>query len=240
VKPWTRAAVWLATRPASTVTPEGAGLLKRRTTLGRLAVLATASQATRFVVLPERDWFARETWLYRALYGVAVEPRGAGAIWLPRLPGERLDRAVVDLEPDGALAACRAALATLADHHTRLSRNGHGFSHADATAKNALFDAADGRVRFFDFETAHPLRFSPAARRADDLATLAGSLALALGPWIDDALASALVDEVPERELLEAVSARDLAAVGRVPMSESRHAAWVAAVRSRLLRSRSG
>jgi len=234
VRPWARAAVWLATRPTSVVTPEGAGLLKRRTPLGSLAALSTAAHATRFVVLPERRWFAREAWLYRALHGAQVEPRGRGALWLPRLPGQRLDQAAPALGRPAALALARAALSTLAALHTKLP-----FSHADATAKNALFDADTGRVHFFDFETVHPPWFSPAERLADDLATLAGSLALTLGGWADAPLAAMLVDEYGnsiQKEIIDAASARDLASRARGPMSDDRHAAWAAALRARLPR----
>jgi hypothetical protein len=229
VRPWARAEVWLATRPASIVRSDGDGFLKRRTPLGSLAVLSTAIHATRFVVLPEREWFDREAWLYRSLYGLEVEVRGSGALWLPRLPGERLDHAIRTCGDSEALALAGSALATLAALHAAWP-----FSHADATARNALFDAAEGQVRFFDFETIHPASFSPAARLADDLATLAGSVAHALGPSVDAALAGALLGEYGDLrgEILEAASARDLASRARVPMSDARHRAWVAALRA--------
>ncbi len=230
MRPWARAEVWLATRPASTVTPDGEGFVKRRTALGSVAVLSTAVRATRFVVLPERAWFAREAWLFRALYDLDVEPRGGGRLWLPRLPGERLDHAVAARDRPAALALARAALAKLTILHDTLP-----FSHADATAKNALVDA-HGAVRFFDFETVHPSAFSSRARLADDLATLAGSLALAMGTWSDAPLAELLAEAHPDLgyELLAAASARDLASRARVPMTEARHRSWVASFRSRI------
>lgn len=220
--------MWLATRPASVVTVDGAGLLKRRTALGSLAVASTSLHATRFVVLPERDWLAREAWLYRALYDLDVEPRGGGRLWLPRLPGQRLDAVASTLSGPDAVCLAREALATLSSLHQTLP-----FSHADATAKNALVDAS-GRVRFFDFETVHPASFSDRARLADDLATLAGSLALALGPSLDAALAGVLLQDHGglRGELLEAASARDLASRARVPMSDARHVGWMAALRA--------
>jgi hypothetical protein len=200
--------------------------VKRRTALGSLAAVSTAMHATRFVVLREREWFAREAWLYRALYDLEVEPRGGGRLWLPRLPGQRLDVVVSQRSRPEALVLARAALETLSSLHQTLP-----FSHADATAKNALVDA-QGRVRFFDFETVHPASFSDRARLADDLATLAGSLALALGPSLDAALAGVLLQDHGglRGELLEAASARDLASRARVPMSDARHVGWIAAL----------
>lgn len=252
---WQRAEVWLATRPTSKLRPDGAGFLKRRNALGHLAFLSTAWRPERFLVLPEEAWFRREIALYRSFHGVHAEVRGPGLLWLPRLPGERLDRIVARLPQQEALRVAGAALRQLAALHERgVPTTGQAaqgvptagderdaptagdelFSHGDATAKNVLHDAASGRFSFFDFETMHPPGFSLLERRADDIATLAGSLALTLGAWSCEPLArlAARAHGGTLREaLVAAVAARDLASRARVPMDDALHERWLAATR---------
>lgn len=265
MRPWRRAEVWLATRPTSELRPDGAGFLKRRNALGHLACLSTTWRPERFLVLPEEPWFRREIALYRGFHGACAEVRGPGLLWLPRLPGERLDRAVARLPQREALHVAGAALRQLAALHERgpttderkaadkreatdekgvpTATEGRGvptaggeelFSHGDATAKNVLHDPASGRFSFFDFETIHPPSFSLLERRADDIATLAGSLALALGPWSCEPLARLATQAhggALREALVAAVAARDLASRARVPMDDALHARWLAAMR---------
>lgn len=238
--PWQRAEVWLATRPTSRIRPDGDGFLKTRTLLGHLAWGSTAWQAERFLVLPEKRWFQREQILYERFHGKQVETRGPRTIWLPSLPGERLDRAVLALSFPEALEASERALEHLAALHAHPEPDPDGvserpFSHGDATAKNMLFHREIGTFFLFDFETVHPTKFSLDERRADDLATLAGSLALHLGPASYAPLARVLQRLHGGRlhdALIEAVAARDLASRARVPLRADLHAEWLAAVQT--------
>lgn len=237
MRPWRRAEVWLATRPTSELRPDGGGFLKRRNALGHLACLSTTWRPERFLVLPEEAWFRREITLYRGFHGARAEIRGPDLLWLPGLPGERLDRAVTRLPQQNALQVAGAALRQLAALHERGVPTAGGeelFSHGDATAKNVLHDAASGRLSFFDFETIHPPSFSLLERRADDIATLAGSLALALGAWSCEPLACLAIQAhgaALRSALVAAVAARDLASRARVPMDDALHARWLAAMR---------
>lgn len=232
---------WAATRPMSRLTPDGGGLHKRRNALGSLAALSTRAFPARFVLLSGDAWWARESELYAAFYGLRVERRPRGALWLPRLPGGRLDHAVARLDHAGALRVSAAAMRELTSLHGLPEHTGDGstrpFSHGDATARNALYDDASGSVSFFDFETMHPPALSLDERRADDVLALAASLAVALGPWSFRPLA-ALACSAHEGTLRGAIAALlprdDLATRARAPMPDAGWSRWLDAVRGAL------
>ena len=118
-------------------------------------------------VLSQRDWLERERELYLSLYAASVRV-DAGALDLPRLPGDTLatlleDPALGDATRGRAIAL---AVVALADLHAR------GFTHADAMAENVLVDLESGVAQWFDFETVHDASRTPEWRRADDVRAL--------------------------------------------------------------------
>lgn len=230
-----RLAAGLAAAPMNRVRPDGAGFHKQRTGWGQLAAAASLRLPLPVVMLSGDAWFAREDALYRALHGLSVARRGFDALWLPALPGERLDRCVAGLPWSSAHPAVVAAFTSLAALH-RLADPLHprrSCSHSDATARNAILDRSSRSVAFFDFETEHPLHLPDDDRRASDLLALGGSLAAVLAP---DALAplTRLVLAESGGSLRAAIarqaSAPDAVLRAQWAMSARQRAGWVGAV----------
>jgi hypothetical protein len=247
-----RGGAWAAARPMNRITVEGNYFLKERTPLGELAAAASRALPLPFVVLSGDAWFAREAALYAALHGLSVGRRGGlrGALVLPALPGERLDRCAASLALDAGAPggrgrverACASAFASLEALHAlrepHASGPGRPLSHADAHARNALYEEATGRVSFFDFETVHPATLTVDQRHADDLLALASSLAAALGaPWhgpLARLVASAHGGRLRQAALALGRAPPGPIALARAPMSEGLRRGWAAALEAAL------
>lgn len=118
-------------------------------------------------VLPQKEWEAREQWMYQNLHGTSIRIEDRTLI-LPYLAGKPLALLLEDfhLEEVVRKRAIEWAVAALFDFH-RL-----GFTHGDAMAENVLIDLKTEVVHWFDFETLHDSRRPIAWRRADDLRAL--------------------------------------------------------------------
>jgi len=113
-----------------------------------------------------RDW---ELTTFALLHtGHIAEARGARAVALEALPGERLDL----LLAQGRLTTpmVEAAARELHRAHGLTTPNSsHPWSHGDAHLKNILYDEAGQRAWLIDFETEHDTHLSADERHADDL-----------------------------------------------------------------------
>lgn len=133
---------------------------------------------TGVTVLPHRAWVERERRLYQALYGAVVRADGAGGLALPFLPGETLAALLDDpSRSESVRTRCiELAVAALVSFH------GRGYTHGDAMSENVMVNLDDGTASWFDFETVHDERRTPAWRRADDVRALLASCLLPTAP----------------------------------------------------------
>ncbi len=157
--------------------------------------------------------------------------QGQNLLSLP-MPGVPLREVLHD---ENALAFC-AALRELQRLHNTKMRFPVGkvdfWSHGDAHAGNVFFDAATDRAQWFDFESIHDLRRSPANRHAADLQTFLFSTAVYLAenqwPQIVRLAREIYADELIWREiyddLLEFENWPNLVHLGHAHLNRHAHA----------------
>ncbi|WP_240356358.1 hypothetical protein [Myxococcus eversor] len=113
-----------------------------------------------------RDW---ELSTFALLHpGHTAETRGARAVALEALPGERLDL----LLAQGRLTTPMVEAAARELHRAHgltPPHASHPWSHGDAHLKNVLYDEAGQRAWLIDFETEHDAHLNSDERHADDL-----------------------------------------------------------------------
>jgi hypothetical protein len=164
---------------------------------------------SRIVMFPfTAHWRAWELHCFSLVNGdaFACGSHGARAIWTERIPGTSLfDHAARRTLDEAMLRATGAELARAHALHSKA--RGGPWSHGDPHLKNVLWDAAGGRARLIDFETAHDDGLEPIARHADDLLVLTLDL---LGRTEEHAprFVRALLEGYDRREVAAALKAR--------------------------------
>lgn len=157
-------------------------------------------------ILDFDKWARREEQIYATMYGMATLI-DRDALWLPILPGERLDvwLAAPARSPSEKTFAVSAALASLVKLHQCTDAGADGLSevasHGDATVSNVLFDSSSGRASWCDFETQHDILRPAVWRHADDLRALLCSAAVwfhaeELPPMVENFVAGYARDDV--------------------------------------------
>lgn len=118
-------------------------------------------------ILPQRDWAARESHLYRTIHGSSIRAEADGTLTLPCLTGKTLANILeTEMEEPVRRKAIELAIGALAEFHAR------GFTHGDAMAENVTIDLESAKAHWFDFETMHESGRPIAWRRADDVRAL--------------------------------------------------------------------
>jgi hypothetical protein len=163
----------------------GVGKRRRRLAPVRLVNAGLALLRCGVRYLEGDEWARWERALHAATTGAEVERRQDG-LWTTRLPGVVLARYLAGSTEREAAAALEGAFDALGRLHQQVVRWPDGVertaSHSDATANNALWDAASGRASWFDFETLHEASWPAAQRRVDDLRALVFSAARVAEP----------------------------------------------------------
>lgn len=194
-------------------TPAGMVYHKTRYWYSELLVVLTRCSDTPFVLLPYRTWVQREHFIYRHLYGEAIQVAADGGIRMAARPGVRV--ATLLLTPTTSremrLQSIRAAVQALWRLHQVPDplhpQPPRPLSHADATTRNVTYDPNIDSAWWFDFETTHRSGRSATWCRADDLHTLLASAA-ALLPHADiPHLPALLTGNYPDDGVMIAVCA---------------------------------
>ncbi|MBI5760078.1 MAG: hypothetical protein HZA46_16295 [Planctomycetales bacterium] len=142
-----------------------------------------ARQGAGVQILSFAEWTRREEQFFAVLYKLTplVEQ---DVLWLPALPGERLDDWLTTAGPsqlDRMLAVSSACKALGELHQIQPATPSGQFglaSHGDATVGNVLFEPSTGRATWCDFEMQHDVDRPAAWRHADDLRALLCSAAV--------------------------------------------------------------
>ncbi|MEM8530324.1 MAG: hypothetical protein AAGF95_05730 [Chloroflexota bacterium] len=151
--------------------------LKRRHGYGWIPRLLTNRIHTHFHVLSQREWFAREQFIYAKVYRKRATVE-SGWLKLEALPGLSLDHILGcphQHQPIKfrSLAAAIRALHDLHEHTIQpIAQATNMFSHSDATIRNVTYDSHADRAWWFDFETVHASHRPQAWCFADDLRVL--------------------------------------------------------------------
>lgn len=184
--------------------------LKRRHGYGWIPRLVTNRIHTHFHVLSQREWFAREQFIYTQVYRKRATVE-AGWLKLEALPGLSLDHILGGPHQNQpikfqSLAAAIRALQHLHEHATQpSSQSTNMFSHSDATIRNVTYDSQADRAWWFDFETVHASHRPLAWCFADDLRVLLYSAVPLLSEAEMEVLARLGVATYPDINVLRAL-----------------------------------
>jgi hypothetical protein len=156
----------------------GEAYFRRERSLAQAMLLPIAngmmrSMNTNIAILRGSEWKKWEINVYAMLHSVVVRtsPRG---LEIPKLPGHVLADYLAGRQSiDEKRLALKICLSALCAGHRRVVPWPDGlhrtFSHADATARNVLYEPVSQAAHWIDFETLHSALLSDDERHADDL-----------------------------------------------------------------------
>lgn len=171
-----------------------------------LANLCLRWQGAGTCVLSLERWQQRELAVSRLQpwRGATVCPRG---IHMPCWPGTTLDEYLSrEQSESGRRRAIRTAWGALRELHALAGPSGEGmfaegFSHADATTRNVMYDGDSGRAVWIDFDMCHEPRRPVLWRQADDARAFLYSVARRISAEAVEAVVGECLGDASSGEL---------------------------------------